>query len=637
MKNIFIYTAILSGLIFSGCNDSFLDRYPKTSLTEQNAFTSYDNFKTFMWPCYNIFTNNTIGTSVGHRGQESHYLGDVYAGYLENKNVNGFNKYAFQTVGSVASGNGWDFSAFIRRTNLMLSHIDDSTMSPEEKDHWKAVGYFFHSYWYMELIDRFGDVPWVDKLLNENSEELQGKREPRKTVADKVLERLKWAEEHIGDFSAKDGPNTISQDCIRAALSRFALREATWRKYHEMGDYDAYLDECIRVSALLMDDYPTLYEGTDGQPAAGYGEMWTTEDLGKVPGIILYKEYAPNINATQLNYYEHTSAHWVEMNQATVDLNLMKNGNPITNGDSEYEGDRDMYSTFRNRDPRLYHTVIPPYKIKEGKGEYPTWSYTGNLADREYIDIMGANTTCSNPGVGMKRLPAQNWSASIVPEIPRLGTGSFISCRSGYYVWKNYDSWENNPALNTADKPIFKIEEVLLNYAEAMWEKGEFDQTVANQTINKLRKRAGVAEMQVDEIDGNFDTERGKYYPKGNTEGVKVDPVLWEIRRERIVELMGEGFGFYDVRRWRMAPWFINKTAKGLWMKKADLPADMKLLNEETGTADPSGTMTEGYVFLFNNPIVEGKGWLDKYYLYQIPTNEILLNPNLAPNNPGWD
>ncbi len=637
MKNIFIYTAILSGLIFSGCNDSFLDRYPKTSLTEQNAFTSYDNFKTFMWPCYNIFTNNTIGTSVGHRGQESHYLGDVYAGYLENKNVNGFNKYAFQTVGSVASGNGWDFSAFIRRTNLMLSHIDDSTMSPEEKDHWKAVGYFFHSYWYMELIDRFGDVPWVDKLLNENSEELQGKREPRKTVADKVLERLKWAEEHIGDFSAEDGPNTISQDCIRAALSRFALREATWRKYHEMGDYDAYLDECIRVSALLMDDYPTLYEGTDGQPAAGYGEMWTTEDLGKVPGIILYKEYAPNINATQLNYYEHTSAHWVEMNQATVDLYLMKNGKPITNGDSEYEGDRDMYSTFRNRDPRLYHTVIPPYKIKEGKGEYPTWSYTGNLADREYIDIMGANTTCSNPGVGMKRLPAQNWSASIVPEIPRLGTGSFISCRSGYYVWKNYDSWENNPALNTADKPIFKIEEVLLNYAEAMWEKGEFDQTVANQTINKLRKRAGVAEMQVDEIDGNFDTERGKYYPKGNTEGVKVDPVLWEIRRERIVELMGEGFGFYDVRRWRMAPWFINKTAKGLWMKKADLPADMKLLNEETGTADPSGTMTEGYVFLFNNPIVEGKGWLDKYYLYQIPTNEILLNPNLAPNNPGWD
>lgn len=31
-----------------------------------------------------------------------------------------------------------------------------------------------------------------------------------------------------------------------------------------------------------MADYPTLYYGTDGQPAAGYGEMWTTEDLSKV-------------------------------------------------------------------------------------------------------------------------------------------------------------------------------------------------------------------------------------------------------------------------------------------------------------------------------------------------------------------
>ena len=50
----------------------------------------------------------------------------------------------------------------------------------------------------------------------------------------------------------------------------------------------------------------------------------------------------------------------------------------------------------------------------------------------------------------------------------------------------------------------------------------------------------------------------GKYYPKGNESGILVDPVLWEIRRERIIELMGEGFGIYDIRRWRMAPWFLN-------------------------------------------------------------------------------
>ena len=225
-------------------------------------------------------------------------------------------------------------------------------------------------------------------------------------------------------------------------------------------------------------------------------------------------------------------------------------------------------------------------------------------------------------------------------EIPRLGTGAFVTCRSGYYVWKNWDNWEtnfNNGNLNTADKPIFKIEEVLLNEAEAKFELGNFDQGVADKTINKLRERAGVAKMVVAEIDANFDPNRGKYYPKNNDAGVEVDPVLWEIRRERIIELMGEGFGFYDIRRWRMAPWFLNRPATGIWMSKADaLSNNMTLYNPETGYSDgTSGTMSEGYLYLFNDPLKEGKGWLEKYYLYQVPTTEILLNPSLE-QNPGW-
>ena len=54
-------------------------------------------------------------------------------------------------------------------------------------------------------------------------------------VTDSILTRLKWAEEHIGNFESKDGKNTINQSAIQAALSRFALREGTWRKYHELG------------------------------------------------------------------------------------------------------------------------------------------------------------------------------------------------------------------------------------------------------------------------------------------------------------------------------------------------------------------------------------------------------------------
>lgn len=71
--------------------------------------------------------------------------------------------------------------------NIMLSHVDASNMTEGEKNHWKAVGYFFHSFWYMELIDRFGDVPWVDTPLDDTSEEAYGSRMPRIEVADQSI------------------------------------------------------------------------------------------------------------------------------------------------------------------------------------------------------------------------------------------------------------------------------------------------------------------------------------------------------------------------------------------------------------------------------------------------------------------
>lgn len=651
MKKIIII--ILTVYSITACNDDYLEKYPITDLTEENAFKSYDNFKTFMWPCYEMLYKETIATSAKNYGHNSMYMGDVYAGYLEQKGTSAYNKYAFQTVANATSGNGWDFSSYIRRINLMLSHVEDAEMTEDEKKHWMAVGYFFHSFWYMELIDRFGDIPWVDKVLNENSPEAYAPRSDRKEVADKVLERLKWAEENIGDYNTyakKDGNNTINKNCILAAISRFGLREGTWRKYHELDDYEKYLNESVRSSELLMAAYPQLYMGTDGAPAAGYGEMWTTESLEGIPGIILYTEYVESVKTHNFSYYEHTSSHGIEMHQGTVDLYLCKDGRPISISPL-FEGDKDIYSTFRNRDPRMYHTIMPPYQVKERKGDYATWSFTGNPSDREYIDIMSKNESCSNPGIGMKRLPGQNWSASLVRRIPNLVGGgrysiegtqysphAFVACRSGYYVWKNWSGWEtssNMNALNTADKPVFKMEEVLLNYAEAMWESGRFNQSIADKTINMLRDRAGVSRMNVNVIDESFDPGRGKYYPKGIETGILVDPLLWEIRRERIIELMGEGFGFYDVRRWRMAPWFVNMQQKGMWIAKSEL-STQTLLNGLTGASDgTNGKMTEGYIYLFDDPVKTGKGWLEKYYLYQVPLEQIALNPNLT-QNPGW-
>lgn len=649
-------------LSISACNDSFMDKAPTTTISEVTAFESYESTQAYMWPCYSLLYNTTIATSPSDYGLASIYRGDRNAGYLSNRD-NDMNDYAFQEISPASSGNGWDFS-WIYHINIMLRGLETSSMNEAEKNHWQAVGYFFHSFWYMELIDRFGDVPWIDHVIDPESEDAYGSRTPRDEVAQHILERLKWAEQNIGDFTSQDGANSITKACVQLALSRFTLREGTWRKYHGLDGADDYLRECVRVSQELMQSYPTLYTGTQSYDAAGYGELWTSPDLAGVPGVILYREYKTGYVTSHFNFRERNDQMTMQLPQDMVDMYLTKNGLPIHNANNtQYVGDsHDIYDVFKDRDPRLYQTVTPPYYINlDASGDVPEgmsesnikWSYISEEQDPEnyqkyrmYIDMLGADTYLGNPGQSgwMKRLPVANWSCdNIINKVPNLkGNKAPLSTSSGYYLWKCYNCWElcnNNAYVGDADKPIFKIEEALLNYAEAACELGQFDQAAADRSINLLRARAGVAPMQVAQIDANFDPNRDKgnnAWWSGDLPDYEVPPLLWEIRRERIVELMGEGFGFYDVRRWAKAPYFVNRQEKGMWWNSADPVYSVNtngILNPSTGVKDES--MTEGYIYVQPDPLKQGLGWQDYYYLYCIPTEELLLNSNLT-QNPGW-
>lgn len=72
----------------------------------------------------------------------------------------------------------------------MFLYIDNFSMIEVQKDYWCVVGYFFYFFWYMELIDCFGDVFWVDQVLQEDFFEVYGFCVDRKIVVDKVLECL---------------------------------------------------------------------------------------------------------------------------------------------------------------------------------------------------------------------------------------------------------------------------------------------------------------------------------------------------------------------------------------------------------------------------------------------------------------
>jgi len=687
----YITICLFASFAFLACNDDYLEKRPVTSQSEASLRT-YKNFQTYSWRFYDCFisslyvqgwyNNYSSGGGSGgvSRGTYSWYgEGDLLANYLtsawdDDTDTNYRRKQV--SVPSGRNGGGWDFG-YIRSVNIMLRNIDGSEMNAEEKAHWRSVCYFFFCFRYAELISRFGDVTWVDHVLNDDGSDdhiIYGPRMPRKEVADSVLARLQYAEKNIRVNGEGAGTNTINRACVQALMSRFCLFEGTWRKYHALGDEAKYLEECVRVSEALMNTYPTVDNNYDG--------LMTSQNLALRPGTILFKQFSIALDVAHHGQrLERSTSTPFAMHRFTTDLYLVKsNGLPVTNAANAARPDVDMYDEFRDRDPRLLMTVAPPYSqdfrllhtAAPAIPEYPfpvmltggnrTYNTSCNYArpdldKQEFVELLKTIL----PDNLSKRLPAFQFQGNAMiwsmPNFPTTAGGATqFRSRAGYVCWRNYNlrdvaipfSGDNNGG-HQSDKPIFFIEEILLNAAEAAFELNRFDQAYADKTINKLRRRTSVnmPNMVVASINDSTDP----YNPSDKvTPGRDPDvhPVLWEIRRERIVELMCLGYGWADIRRWKKGPWFMNRPILGVKLDKqyyknldtsgnltTTTPAwanNLPIVNKDFSAT----TGTSGYIRRFNDPSIAGNGWDDAFYLYPLPTYDLTLNPELK-QNPGWE
>ena len=630
-------------LLLASCKKDFLNRKPIDQLTEATAFVTTGNFQTYAWGLYDYMAGYGAGGSAVPPYFSSQELNSdnyqVSAG--SNSPYIAGNKTVPTSAGAATSSMQiaqWNFS-YVRRVNVMLDHIDGSQMSQADKDHWRSVGYFFRALRYYDLIAAFGDVPWLEHALNINdSTVLYAPRTSRDSVAKNILNDLIWAESHINPTG--NGANTINVHVVRALISRFGLFEGTWRKYHGLSDANTYLQACVTYSQKLAISFPTIMNS--------YDDVYNSEDLVGKPGIILCKQYLSGMLINGSTATTHHTARYIttgnsgNINCPTNDMvesYLCADGRPISTSPT-YAGDS-IYSAFRNRDRRLYFTVCPPYRVTMTINPSYGWAQPWQTFDtvktptpnfNEYIRLM--NTLAPSTASKAKTLPMLSWAplpGNYIPQMPHFagyakslnnaiydvatnGVSGQAGNTLGYKDWKLY----NRIALDASnggsnDCPIFRIEEVLLNYAEAAFELGQFDQSVADQTINKLRPRANVPNMIVGNINGAFDTKRDP----------DVDPVLWEIRRERRVELMGDGFRFNDIKRWNKGQ-YMNKTVLGARVRVADYPSGVTF--ETT-----SGTTYRNVKSLFTT----APNWQDKYYLEPIPTQEMVINPKLVQTQ-GW-
>ena len=116
---------------------------------------------------------------------------------------------------------------------------------------------------------------------------------------------------------------------------------------------------------------------------------------------------------------------------------------------------------------------------------------------------------------------------------------------------------------------LFRAAEVYLNLAEAKAELGTLTQADLDRTISKLRARVGMPPLTMATANANPDpylmsAETGYPQVDGPNKGV-----ILEIRRERTIELFGEGFRYDDLMRWKEGKAF-EKQFRGMYVPALD-------------------------------------------------------------------
>ena len=485
------------------------------------------------------------------------------------QNINTFLAGTYTVPGS---GGGWASGdwANIRSCNYFLEHYSRAETSFKER--YAGEVRFFRALFYWYKVVNFGDVPLLLKALDDNSEELYGPREKREKVMDEVvLEDLKFAVANLPEKN-QAAAGRLHKDAARALMSRICLWEGTYRKYRNIEGADTYLDACVKASEELMDAGYDI--NSTGNTDEDYRNLFIQKDLRSNPEAIFYRAYITDKNTH--NYTRQASENNTGMSKDFVDSYLfLDDGKPIGLTSHPYD-DSTPAKECEGRDPRYTQTIATP-------------GFIMTLPD------LAVNL----PAIGTSRTSTGYWN---------------IKGRSSDLAQFNADK-------SDLDLFIFRYAEVLLNYAEAKYElTGSLTIAELDKSINLIRDRVGMPHLTT-----NPDAD-----PNAVNYGYTVAPLLYEIRRERRIELVGEGFRFNDIIRWKAGKLIEGvKTIRG-----------MKLTDElRSQYADPSSlnniAVDDDYYIIVYPSIATTRKWNDKSYLYPLPTDE--KDRCHYEQNPGWN
>lgn len=620
----------IASVLLPGCNDDFMERYPQDELTDESFWKTETDLKLMLNSLYPLYI---IGHQSGWAQDKSPALnivgsplmyGDVYSDNCV-KTGNEFRSMAGELIvpTGASADNGW-YWWNLRKVNFFLNRYDRADLSQEKKNAYAAEAYFFKAWDYYQKVLLFGDVPWLTRDLNVDSEELYAARTPRSEVMDSVLMCINKAVEWLPEKD-KQEDERLNKDQANFLKARICLFEGTFRKYHpEAGLQETankWLEEAVKASEALVGKYSLYKNGKDT-----YWKMFATIDLSDNTEVILARNYLEDkVGHAAQRYFNQNNSNRQSMGatRSLIDEYLCIDGRPIYTGgnDKNYEKNPNFlgygkWTELENRDPRLTQTICRP-------GEYVT-VYEGGVVDKDANGI---------------KYPDLNYSAS----------GSTVT---GYRVIKHWmgDKIEEDRTTQGLQAAIeFRYAELLLIYAEAKYElNGTLSQADVDLTINALRERAGfdfnkypTARLTVgtEPADPRLD----KIYAEKLD--YTVSPLLREIRRERRIEMAIENRRYEDLMRWKAGK-LLTVPMRGMHF------LTVKDLYDGTHTEKPEKAQkveldktvfvdNEGFLICYpkspyQNTIKGTLPWEDYRYYWPIPKEELIMNPNLVQNK-GWE
>lgn len=578
------FIAAISSTVMACKKD--LDRSPLTSISDSQYWKTANDLQLYCNAYYAFFPSYTGFGSIGNFTDDADQGSDNMIAETQNTRLNG------ETVVPVTNANtGWTWTQ-LKSFNYFLTHYQTVQASPEIIKPYIGETLFFRARFYFDKLQNYGSVPWVNKpVLNLNDPILFEGRLPRNIVADSIIQDLDRAITLLPTkASAKAG--RINREIAQLLLSRVALYEGTWEKYHAGSPFAApnadptkYLQKAADAAQAIIAS--NAYSLDNVGVANGYYTLFNNTDYGQSKEVMLWRRYERGVITHNWHRYS-TAGAGRGITKSLVDDYLCTDGKP-TAGNALYQGDNTLLDVVKNRDPRLSQIM--------------------------YVNDGNHIITTNQPN-----------TANTIFTVPAMLGGGTGSNTTGYQLYKghNPDYYQQNAGeVGTTGLILFRYAEALLNLAEAKAELGTLTQTDVDNTINKLRSRVNMPNLVLASITAD-----------PNWKFPALSATINEVRRERRVELACEGFRHDDIYRWAAADELILG-----WKPKGAKKAQF------VGTTIPAATLAKypadanGYIewYQANSAMATGyKFSVQRDYLSPIPTNELVLAPALKPQNPGW-